>query len=405
MHRRLKEMNPDLLIRHYIRMIIVSTLVILGLTSFGSYQVYQSRIIATAEERAVSLANALMVHEIENLSARDAAGTMELEVTRERYPLIDRSLRQFLPHFAILKIKIYDRKAKIIYSTEGEQLGKVDAENRRLANALAGRADSAVVRGDNVLDLNRTQKFAVDVVETYIPVRDGMGRVVGAFELYQDVTRNYREVGGFIAISSGILLVILVWVFAISFVLIRKEARQLTAVQEVLKDQANTDVLTGIFNRRYLLSRCEDEMLRVNRQLESSGSEGSISFIMVDIDHFKQINDRCGHAAGDVILREVAERLKDGLRQYDIVGRYGGEEFLVVLPNADAEQLALVANRLWNNIRSQPFHCQGEELAVTVSLGGAVFRAGDKSYEQTIRRADEALYRSKEDGRNRITCV
>ena len=143
-------------------------------------------------------------------------------------------------------------------------------------------------------------------------------------------------------------------------------------------------------------------MSRLKRIDEKESTPHSIGFVMVDIDHFKQINDAFGHAAGDEVLRGMAQRFKSSVRQYDIVGRYGGEEFLVVLPHTDAGQLRGFAERLWEKVRSEPFHYDGHDISVTISLGVAAASGSDESHEELIRRADDALYRAKSEGRDRI---
>jgi diguanylate cyclase (GGDEF)-like protein len=234
-------------------------------------------------------------------------------------------------------------------------------------------------------------------------VRDSGGRIIGSFELYLDVTRYRNEIWKFVVISGVMLCLILLWVFSISFLLLRKEAMQLKVFQKALEKQATTDFLTDTCNRRQLLAHCENEMSGLTRTREDDGQESSVGFIMLDIDHFKKINDTFGHAAGDEIIRELAARLRDSVRQHDIVGRYGGEEFLIVLPDAAEEQLRAIAERLWRSVRSEPFRYGGENIPVTISLGVAVSTVADEGHEEIIRRADDALYRSKNEGRDRIS--
>jgi diguanylate cyclase (GGDEF)-like protein len=125
-------------------------------------------------------------------------------------------------------------------------------------------------------------------------------------------------------------------------------------------------------------------------------------FVMVDVDHFKDINDTHGHAAGDEVIRVLAERFTSGMRQNDFVGRYGGEEFLIVLPDIADDQLKTVVERLWSEIRSKPIRYQDKEIPVTVSLGVAAYQHTDEHLEQIIKRADDALYRAKNEGRDTI---
>jgi len=168
-------------------------------------------------------------------------------------------------------------------------------------------------------------------------------------------------------------------------------------LQEALRREAMYDRLTGIKNRGAILDGLETERRRLAR------TSRPLAILLVDIDHFKQINDTHGHLAGDVVLRESAARLREGLRDYDSLGRYGGEEFLVVLPECDTADAVDVANRLRAQVSSEPVFLGGSKVAVTVSVGVAcTHRPGLTDSEALIDAADAALYRAKTNGRNRV---
>jgi diguanylate cyclase (GGDEF)-like protein len=148
------------------------------------------------------------------------------------------------------------------------------------------------------------------------------------------------------------------------------------------------------------MRRGEEEFARVRRSARLLGC------IMIDLDEFKRVNDTSGHAAGDRILIAVAERLQSSIRQYDVVGRYGGEEFMVLLPDATFEQIVMVATRICQLIQNTPFELEGGELIpVTISLGVACYSKSDYSLGDLIKRADDGLYKAKADGRNRVAWV
>ena len=171
---------------------------------------------------------------------------------------------------------------------------------------------------------------------------------------------------------------------------------RLTAQNAELKHLATTDGLTGLANRRHLFEVLEQEVYRAQRY----GTE--LSLVMFDIDHFKRINDRWGHATGDWVLRKIARETHQLLRKTDQAGRYGGEEFVVLLPETDLAEAMLLARRLNRQISRTvitPEH--GSPIPVTVSAGVATL-APDESGEALIHRADQALYRAKQGGRNRV---
>jgi two-component system cell cycle response regulator len=173
--------------------------------------------------------------------------------------------------------------------------------------------------------------------------------------------------------------------------------QQLVRAREALRFEAMHDALTGLLNRRALLSLLDNEMARADR----TGSP--ISVIMGDLDRFKAINDCYGHAAGDAVLREAAQRMKTGVRAYDSVGRVGGEEFMLILPDCPSRIGMIIADRLRELVCAAPIKTHAGEVAVTTSLGVASSeQVGRPSAEELTRAADAALYRAKHAGRNRV---
>jgi len=166
---------------------------------------------------------------------------------------------------------------------------------------------------------------------------------------------------------------------------------------EMLLELSNTDHLTGLFNRRYMMESLDKEVHRTIRK------GGHLSFILLDIDHFKSVNDIYGHLQGDVALQKVAILLKKELRSYDCAARYGGEEFVAILPDSTLKEAVFVAERIRLSIMGTKF---GEKLAglnLTVSLGVSSFPLeGVTTVDGFIKVADDALYRAKNNGRNRV---
>lgn len=172
---------------------------------------------------------------------------------------------------------------------------------------------------------------------------------------------------------------------------------------ERLKYLSLTDPLTGVNNRRYVEQRLQEEISLSQRR------STTLSCLYIDVDHFKRINDSHGHTIGDDVLREVAARIRRELRISDVLGRYGGEEFVVLLPDTQIEDSVMVANRILRGISREKIRPDGEtELAVTVSIGVSTMPVPDRSQPtgelalKLLTRADNALYRAKNEGRNRV---
>jgi two-component system, cell cycle response regulator len=170
----------------------------------------------------------------------------------------------------------------------------------------------------------------------------------------------------------------------------------LIAAREELRLRATYDLLTGIPNRATVMDALRNELSRQVREHRAFG------VILADIDHFKNVNDTYGHLCGDEVLQTVARRMKECMRPYDSVGRYGGEEFLIIASNADAAGTLALAERIRGVIQAKPVATQAGEVRITVSLGAVVCTSAQKADPETLLRlADEALYRAKELGRNR----
>jgi len=165
-----------------------------------------------------------------------------------------------------------------------------------------------------------------------------------------------------------------------------------------LHDRATIDGLTGLYSRRHF-----ENQLRAHTNLARRYGK-MLSLIMIDIDHFKEVNDQHGHLAGDVVLNAVATAVKANVRDCDSVYRYGGEEFTVILPETSAVQSQAIAERLRRTISDTVFTAGTNQIRVTLSLGVAEFDSTSRSHEDIVARADQALYASKKEGRNR-TCV
>lgn len=182
-------------------------------------------------------------------------------------------------------------------------------------------------------------------------------------------------------------------------VVVFQDITERTLMEEELLRLATTDPLTELANRRRLLEQVEDELARVKRYGNAA------AMLMLDIDHFKRVNDTYGHAVGDKVLRHFAGLAAQHLRQNDLLGRLGGEEFALLLPGTDLEGAALSAERLRQFVATHP--CVTDELTIpiTVSIGVAEFSPADQDGDGLMARADEALYRAKQGGRNRVECA
>ena len=213
----------------------------------------------------------------------------------------------------------------------------------------------------------------------------------------RELTQRAWAAGALVLLLSAALLTLL-------YRRVRATQRQLVSNQAQLRVQSERDPLTNLANRRHFLT-----------VMQNAGSGGRLAqafegaLLLVDIDHFKHVNDGHGHAAGDIVLREVARRLNEAVRGDDLVVRWGGEEFLVLALQVPAEQVEMLAERVLRHIGERPVQVQGQPVRVTVSIGYARFPLPPNTlpvaWEQAINLADMALYTAKNQGRNRAVGI
>lgn len=170
----------------------------------------------------------------------------------------------------------------------------------------------------------------------------------------------------------------------------------LLSAQDALRHHATLDHLTGLWNRRMILEQLDRELNRVKRE------KRPLAVAILDIDRFKAVNDQHGHATGDAVIRDVANAIRSQLREYDFVGRYGGEEFMLLLPDCDVEEGVVIANRVRSRISAEPIRHADTAIPITVSLGVASTALVGGSQSELIEAADAALYSAKANGRDRV---
>ena len=223
-------------------------------------------------------------------------------------------------------------------------------------------------------------------------VRGGISVTIGLDEIKKIQDANTYLFIAFGGISISVLL-------GLVFYFTRRLNLQISEARRHIEAMAIEDELTGIYNRRHILVRFTQEFERAVR------SNKDLSCMMIDIDHFKKINDTYGHLAGDRVLKEAAALIVGSIRAYDIAGRYGGEEFLVILPDTNVDNARDLAERLRISVYDRLARKAGIPMKspITISIGIASLSSGDAIIDDMIRRADNGLYEAKSGGRDRVS--
>ncbi|EAR60330.1 GGDEF domain-containing protein [Neptuniibacter caesariensis] len=395
-------MNPrklssslDFFLRRFCAIAILSSVLVLVLSGYAASLIYERYVVRLAESNAVNLASSIInAHRTELDAALIKAPLLPPDIMS-----LDRTLRAFIQPYGIVKIKMFSPKGIVIYSTDMRIIGTDASQNAELQVALNGGASSLIQHKDQFRDLTHEERFDVDVVESYVAMKNPEGKVIGAFEIYQDMSGFRGEVQQGVALFVGGLALIVLGIITTAFAFMRKAAKRLISQQYQLETLATVDSVTGLYNRAEITRRMEAEWQRFKR---GGPDARKFALLMLDLDHFKRINDNYGHLAGDELLRRVAGRLREELRSYSEIGRYGGEEFIVLIPEITNCDAYSVAERLRVRLVEPGFDLGDETVSITTSIGFAIADDSDKDLDALIKRADDCLYEAKGAGRNRV---
>ncbi len=243
------------------------------------------------------------------------------------------------------------------------------------------------------------------VEESCLECHSEQGYKTGEIRGGISVTFDIGDIQGKLKSNSYMLIILgivsTLILLGIVFFFTKRLVNQLSVARRKMEIMAITDGLTGIFNRRYVISKFGVEFDRAKRLNRNLGC------ILIDIDYFKKINDTYGHLTGDKVLKEATVLIGDTIRTYDVLGRYGGEEFLVILPEANFETAKILAERIRKHLRQNEtiISYLSKDAVFTISLGVAEMRDDDKNIDDVIGRADKGLYQAKGDGRDRVGSV
>lgn len=371
-------------------LLLLLILIAFGLPILQSRYIYPGfvkQLIDNTEDEAVRTGKHMARRVLHNYSGS------ALHVSDELRSFFDQMARDF----SLWKIKVFKSSGEIIYSTDVKDIGTIN-EKPYFHNVVAKGSTYTKVVSKNTESLEG-QIVNSDVVETYVPIeRDG--GFLGAFELYYNITVQKDSLEGLVSQYTVLLYFLsttIVIVAVIAFLAYRSSVKIREEFENTLLMMAVTDPLTGIYNRRGFEDLLNREYERSRRYQRSAG------LLIFDLDHFKRINDTYGHQAGDEVLVEVAGRCAKLLRKSDILGRFGGEEFIVLLPETDGKSAHETAEKLRRGIEAEPFETGAGTIDVTISVGVASFNAKEEgSIEAITKRVDEALYTAKECGRNQV---
>ena len=321
---------------------------------------------------------------------------------REEIAALDLDLRRLSDGLSVVKVKIYDLNGLTVYSTDPRQIGQDAAKNPGFQRARDGYPVSNLTLRRKV-DSWEGEISDRHILATYVPVHVyDAAPVEAVLEVYNDVTELVEATQAsqwkiLAAVLGAMVLIYFVLQAILSYYqrLLADKERERAAQEERIRHQAYHDALTGLPNRASFTEHLEESMRRAKR------AGWPLALLFLDLDLFKRVNDSLGHDAGDRLLRVAAERIRRSVREADMLFRMGGDEFTVLLEDVRGpEEAAMVATRVLEGI-AEPLQLQHHEIAVTASIGIALYPRDDVVGERLVKSADTAMYRAKELGRNR----
>ncbi|MBD5770068.1 GGDEF domain-containing protein [Marinomonas colpomeniae] len=346
-----------------------------------------------AERVTKYITHAIFLKNKETTSLTEKFKSDEFNITPEEREFLNDAVH----YFELWKIKFFNSEGKVIFSTIKSEVGTVNTKPYFKANLAKG--NSFITTSYREINPETKPHYFAEV---YIPIME-KGAFIGVLEVYYDLNLR-KEKTNFLINNITIMfifssIVSITLIIIMSFILDKLRKTQ-TGYQENLFNLASQDSLTKLLNR-------ESMDFSIKQAIEKhEESHIDYSLIMFDIDHFKNINDTHGHQAGDDVLIELSKIINNRLRESDILGRYGGEEFIVLLPNTNAIGSKTVAENLRRIVEKASIQTCAGKLHITISIGVGTFTDIEELNLHTlIKDVDEAMYQSKRNGRNLVSYI
>lgn len=396
--------HPQRLLSSFVLLLIVAGLFIFTIAGRGFHHVVDN----TTSTQHRSLAHAA-IHDLITRPFFIQSGERGLSVnpSHSDESAFRTEAANYLHAFNVFFLTIYDQDLQpILTLSSNSRPYRIDDEKLKEAHATRSPIGEDAEFTDITSLRDGTRLSNREVIIVHTPLHDA-NRVIGYATVGIDSTLTHHTTHLAVEHAHQTLVLSILVAFFVLFLpmylgvqaLIQEHA-DLVALNTKLNELASIDTLTKIYNRRSLTEQVQLEFERLRR---NSYQRTSLCVLMADIDHFKRINDSFGHQAGDVVLAEVAARIKEAVRGYDVVGRYGGEEFLIMLPNTNAEGAHTVGERIRMKVSDLPVSLADHRLVnVTISIGISVVHDPATPEDRAISVADTALYEAKEQGRNRV---
>lgn len=356
----------------------------------------------TAIANAEKIADSIYYTEVDAILIQTDDNGYTISLSETAHDSLYAKIRDMYDPLNIVRVLLFSRDQTVIYGSDNKSIEDAEIRKRVMETFEKDSIVYNLRKQQTIVDLVGEKRENVDLAEVYVPIRHKNNQIMGVFLITSDVSKLNQRYRKQMICSVFAQTVMLLLISLVSYIVIIRESFELKLAYQKLETMATTDPLTGISNRRQLLERIEQHFAMLLRSDETRAKNVGLGFVMIDVDFFKQINDTYGHLAGDSVLQELAQQINQLLRQYDVFGRYGGEEFLVVLPNTLPEEANQIAGRLIASVAQYSFTWNNNAIHISLSAGVTWTDAVHETLDEVLSKVDTLLYEAKEQGRNRV---
>lgn len=355
-------------------------------------------VIANAEK----IADSIYYTEVDAILIQADDNGYTISLSETAHDSLYARIRDMYDPLNIVRVLLFSRDQTVIYGSDKKNIEDAEISKRVMETFEKDSIVYNLRKQQTIIDLVGEKRENVDLAEVYVPIRHKNNQIMGMFLISADVSKLNQRYRKQMIYSVAAQTVMLLLISLVSYIVIIRESFELKLAYQKLETMATTDPLTGISNRRQLLERIEQHFAMLLRSDETRAKNVGLGFVMIDVDFFKQINDTYGHLAGDSVLQELAQQINQLLRQYDVFGRYGGEEFLIVLPNTQPEEANQIAGRLITSVAQHSFTWNNDAIHISLSAGVTWTDAVHETLDEVLSKVDTLLYEAKDQGRNRV---
>lgn len=356
----------------------------------------------TAIANAEKIADSIYYTEVDAILIQADDNGYTISLSETAHDSLYARIRDMYDPLNIVRVLLFSRDQTVIYGSDKKNIEDAEISKRVMETFEKDSIVYNLRKQQTIIDLVGEKRENVDLAEVYVPIRHKNNQIMGMFLISADVSKLNQRYRKQMIYSVAAQTVMLLLISLVSYIVIIRESFELKLAYQKLETMATTDPLTGISNRRQLLERIEQHFAMLLRSDETRAKNVGLGFVMIDVDFFKQINDTYGHLAGDSVLQELAQQINQLLRQYDVFGRYGGEEFLIVLPNTQPEEANQIAGRLITSVAQHSFTWNNDAIHISLSAGVTWTDAVHETLDEVLSKVDTLLYEAKDQGRNRV---